>query len=81
MLARDNSSLGTEHICTHTWSYYSLLSALCWTRHYFSRIKKDPSAPNVPRTVMIGGKAAPGYYMAKQVSLGTGAVNWKFVIL
>jgi len=33
----------------------------------YNRIKSDPSAPIVPRTVMIGGKAAPGYYMAKQI--------------
>ena len=33
----------------------------------YNRIKKDPSAPVVPRTVMVGGKAAPGYHMAKQV--------------
>lgn len=33
----------------------------------YNRIKRDPSAPFVPRTVMIGGKAAPGYYMAKQI--------------
>jgi len=33
----------------------------------YNRIKKNPSAPFVPRTVMIGGKAAPGYYMAKQI--------------
>jgi len=33
----------------------------------YNRIKQDPSAPIVPRTVMIGGKAAPGYYMAKQI--------------
>ncbi|VDP33313.1 unnamed protein product [Soboliphyme baturini] len=33
----------------------------------YNRIKKDPSAPFVPRTVMIGGKAAPGYHMAKQI--------------
>jgi len=32
----------------------------------YNRIKANPSAPFVPRTVMIGGKAAPGYYMAKQ---------------
>merc|ERR1719431_784580 len=33
----------------------------------YNRIKRDPAAPFVPRTVMIGGKAAPGYYMAKQI--------------
>uniref|UniRef100_A0A5S6R0W8 Alpha-1,4 glucan phosphorylase n=1 Tax=Trichuris muris TaxID=70415 RepID=A0A5S6R0W8_TRIMR len=33
----------------------------------YNRIKKDPSVPVVPRSVMIGGKAAPGYHMAKQI--------------
>ena len=33
----------------------------------YNRIKKDPSAPFVPRTVMIGGKAAPGYHAAKNI--------------
>ncbi|PIN97110.1 hypothetical protein AB205_0005880, partial [Aquarana catesbeiana] len=33
----------------------------------YNRIKKDPSKVYVPRTVMIGGKAAPGYYMAKLI--------------
>ena len=33
----------------------------------YTRIKRDPTAPFTPRTVMIGGKAAPGYYMAKQI--------------
>jgi len=33
----------------------------------YNRIKRAPSAPFVPRTVMMGGKAAPGYYMAKQI--------------
>jgi len=33
----------------------------------YNRIKTNPKAPFVPRTVMIGGKAAPGYYMAKQI--------------
>lgn len=33
----------------------------------YNRIKRDPTANFVPRTVMIGGKAAPGYYMAKQI--------------
>ncbi|XP_027622155.1 glycogen phosphorylase, brain form [Tupaia chinensis] len=30
-------------------------------------IKKDPGKAFVPRTVMIGGKAAPGYHMAKMI--------------
>lgn len=33
----------------------------------YNRIKGNPNAPIVPRTVMIGGKAAPGYHMAKQI--------------
>jgi starch phosphorylase len=33
----------------------------------YNRIKKNPGGDFVPRTVMIGGKAAPGYYMAKQI--------------
>lgn len=33
----------------------------------YNRIKRDPAAPFTPRTVMIGGKAAPGYYIAKQM--------------
>ena len=33
----------------------------------YMRIKKNPQASFTPRTVMIGGKAAPGYYMAKQI--------------
>lgn len=33
----------------------------------YIRIKKNPNEVFVPRVVMIGGKAAPGYYMAKQI--------------
>ncbi|XP_015600734.1 glycogen phosphorylase [Cephus cinctus] len=33
----------------------------------YNRIKRDPSAPFVPRTIMIGGKAAPGYHLAKKI--------------
>ncbi|XP_063801279.1 glycogen phosphorylase, muscle form [Pseudophryne corroboree] len=33
----------------------------------YNRIKKEPSKQYVPRTVMIGGKAAPGYHMAKMI--------------
>jgi len=33
----------------------------------YNRIKANPTANWTPRTVMIGGKAAPGYYMAKNI--------------
>ncbi|XP_025872179.1 glycogen phosphorylase, brain form isoform X2 [Vulpes vulpes] len=33
----------------------------------YNRIKKDPAKAFVPRTIMIGGKAAPGYHMAKMI--------------
>jgi len=33
----------------------------------YNRIKADPDANFVPRTVMFGGKAAPGYHIAKQI--------------
>ncbi|MCB1181130.1 MAG: glycogen/starch/alpha-glucan phosphorylase [Chlamydiia bacterium] len=43
-----------------------LLNALHAISRYF-RIKENPQAGWVPRTIMIGGKAAPGYYMAKSI--------------
>ncbi len=33
----------------------------------YQRILRDPSLDIVPRTVMFGGKAAPGYFMAKLI--------------
>lgn len=33
----------------------------------YNRLKKNPNMPLVPRTCMIGGKAAPGYHMAKLI--------------
>uniref|UniRef100_A0A4W3H5P7 Alpha-1,4 glucan phosphorylase n=1 Tax=Callorhinchus milii TaxID=7868 RepID=A0A4W3H5P7_CALMI len=33
----------------------------------YNRIKKEPNKAVVPRTVIIGGKAAPGYHMAKMI--------------
>lgn len=33
----------------------------------YNRIKRDPHGNHCPRTVMIGGKAAPGYHVAKQI--------------
>ncbi|XP_055495305.1 glycogen phosphorylase, brain form [Leucoraja erinacea] len=34
---------------------------------FYNRIKKAPNKTFVPRTVLIGGKAAPGYHMAKMI--------------
>jgi len=33
----------------------------------YNQIKDDPKASHTPRTVVFGGKAAPGYYMAKLI--------------
>ncbi|CAL1240673.1 glycogen/starch/alpha-glucan phosphorylase [Candidatus Methylocalor cossyra] len=33
----------------------------------YNRLRDHPSAPCVPRTVILGGKAAPGYRMAKLI--------------
>uniref|UniRef100_A0A7N8X880 Alpha-1,4 glucan phosphorylase n=1 Tax=Mastacembelus armatus TaxID=205130 RepID=A0A7N8X880_9TELE len=33
----------------------------------YNRIKKQPNKSWVPRTIMIGGKAAPGYHTAKMI--------------
>ncbi|XP_065152398.1 glycogen phosphorylase, liver form [Paramisgurnus dabryanus] len=33
----------------------------------YNRIKRNPNKSFVPRTVIIGGKAAPGYHMAKMI--------------
>uniref|UniRef100_A0A4W4ELC5 Alpha-1,4 glucan phosphorylase n=1 Tax=Electrophorus electricus TaxID=8005 RepID=A0A4W4ELC5_ELEEL len=34
---------------------------------FYNRIKKEPNKSWTPRTIMIGGKAAPGYHMAKMI--------------
>ena len=33
----------------------------------YNRIKNDPSAVRVPRTVLFAGKAAPAYHAAKEI--------------
>jgi starch phosphorylase len=33
----------------------------------YNRIKKNPKADMTPRTVIFGGKAAPGYFIAKRI--------------
>ena len=33
----------------------------------YNRIRANPDAPVVPRTVIFAGKAAPGYTMAKDI--------------
>lgn len=33
----------------------------------YNRIRKNPNGKFVPRVIMIGGKAAPGYHMAKKI--------------
>ena len=35
--------------------------------HLYNRIKRGDTANWTPRSVLIGGKAAPGYFMAKQI--------------
>jgi starch phosphorylase len=35
--------------------------------HLYDRIKRDPNARATPRCVLFGGKAAPGYWLAKRI--------------
>ncbi|MDF3819296.1 glycogen/starch/alpha-glucan phosphorylase [Leptospira sp. 96542] len=42
----------------------------------YRRIKENPSIQITPRTVIFGGKAAPGYFMAKLIIKLIGHVSW-----
>ena len=33
----------------------------------YNRLKRNPALDFTPRTVLFGGKAAPGYFMAKLI--------------
>lgn len=45
--------------------YKRQLMAIFHAITLYNRIKANPSAPFTPRTILFGGKAAPGYAMAK----------------
>ncbi|HMF89235.1 MAG TPA: glycogen/starch/alpha-glucan phosphorylase [Candidatus Angelobacter sp.] len=43
----------------------------------YNRIKDNPNGEHVPRTIIFGGKAAPGYFMAKLIIRLINAVGQK----
>lgn len=43
----------------------------------YNRIKDNPNGEHVPRTIIFGGKAAPGYFMAKLIIKLINAVGTK----
>jgi len=47
--------------------YKRQLLAILRVAHEYLRMKADPSYRPVPRSYLFGGKAAPGYAMAKQI--------------
>ena len=54
-----------------------------WVVTQYNRIKNGNDANVVPRTIIFGGKAAPGYYMAKLIiqfifCIGVGVISPQF---
>ncbi|MBB65101.1 MAG: glycogen phosphorylase [Waddliaceae bacterium] len=47
--------------------YKRQLLLVMYAIHMYNTIKDNPEADILPRTIMIGGKAAPGYFMAKLI--------------
>ncbi len=47
--------------------YKRQLLAILRVAHEYLRMKADPGYRPVPRSYLFGGKAAPGYHMAKQI--------------
>ena len=47
--------------------YKRQLLALLYVITLYNRIKQNPNADILPRTFIFGGKAAPGYFMAKLI--------------
>ena len=45
----------------------------------YHRIKADPAAPVVPRTVIFAGKAAPAYHQAKRIIKTTAQLSLHLV--
>ncbi len=65
-VAVDPSSLFSLQI-KRIHEYKRQILNVLWVITQYNRIKQNPNRPTpwVPRTAMIGGKAAPGYFMAK----------------
>lgn len=47
--------------------YKRQLMLALYAIHAYHQIKQNPNADVVPRTILIGGKAAPGYFQAKLI--------------
>ena len=47
--------------------YKRQLMLALYTIIRFNRLRDNPSQEHVPRTVIFGGKAAPGFFMAKLI--------------
>lgn len=65
ILINPNTMFDVQVKRIHEYKRQMLLTLYAISRYL--QIKTNPNAPFVPRTIMIGGKAAPGYWKAKQI--------------